>query len=97
MSHDSDTDMKISDDLQYLLVGCNDGSLNLFRTSDWSLIQLGASQVEITAVTWAQNSDYIISANLNKSIFVTDFKEKMIIKKFDGHQDPILALASFGT
>jgi WD40 repeat protein len=53
MPHESDTDLRVSGDLQYLLVGCNDGSLNLFRTSDWSLVQLGASQVEITAVAWA--------------------------------------------
>lgn len=46
---------------------------------------MGASGTEITAVCFAGGSKYIISANLNKSIFVTDFEEKMIIKKFEGH------------
>lgn len=38
LNHDSDTDIKISDDLSHVLIGCNDGNLHLYRTNDWGMI-----------------------------------------------------------
>jgi WD40 repeat protein len=49
--------------------------------------------VEVTAVCFALNN-IIISANLDKVIILTDSKELEILKKFEGHADPIIALAS---